>query len=246
MINIVLIEDDEKDIQKISDTLIPLGEFLSYDLHSFSSIELGKDYIVHSNVQLILLDLEFTLLRKTSIDLIDQIDPAIPIIIVSNLTHYQRQLSLRANVVSFIPKVKIDRLLVRSIAEVLCDKNHERPEPADFFFPANSFSEIPEAVSIADTRWIVLSSFREYSVHLTSGITKTIKSSTFRDVVQALKDQGISSLQPISRNQIVNTKYIGKVYLEDNSRVSLRLVGSDTYLHVGKNYTDTFREWYIE
>ncbi|MBR3392800.1 MAG: LytTR family transcriptional regulator DNA-binding domain-containing protein [Firmicutes bacterium] len=56
----------------------------------------------------------------------------------------------------------------------------------------------------------------------------------------------ISSLQPISRNQIVNTKYIGKVYLEDNSRVSLRLVGSDTYLHVGKNYTDTFREWYIE
>ena len=50
MINIVLIEDDEKDIQKISDTLIPLGEFLSYDLHSFSSIELGKDYIVHSNL----------------------------------------------------------------------------------------------------------------------------------------------------------------------------------------------------
>ena len=246
MINIVLIEDDEKDIRKISEILKPLGEFLSYELHSFSSIELGKNYIVHSNVQLILLDLEFTLLRKTSIALIDQTDKTIPIIIVSNLTHYQRQLSLQANVVCFIPKAKMDRLLVRSVAEVLCDKKHERPEPIDFFFPTGSFSEIPEAIPIADIRWIDLSSFREYSVHLTSGTTKIIKSSTFKDVVQALKDQAITSLQPISRNQIVNTQYIGKVYLEDNCRVSLRLVGSDNYLHVGKNYAETFREWYIE
>lgn len=116
MITIVLIEDNQQDINRITRALVPLQSVLPYNLRSFTSIENGKNFILHHNVQLVLLDLEFTLQKKTTIYLIDQISPEIPVLVVSNLTHYQRQLQLRANVVGFIPKAKIGDLLVRSIA----------------------------------------------------------------------------------------------------------------------------------
>ena len=207
MVTIVLIEDDEKDISLITEILQPLKGFLNYELKSFMKIEQGKEYIAHHNVQLVLLDLEFTLQRKTSLYLINQISPSVPIIVVSNLTHYQRQLRLRANV---------------------------------------SPSGIPEGFSIADIRWIELSAFREYEVHLTSGQVRKVASCTFKDLVKAIKDQDAADLQPISRFQIVNTNYIAKVYLQDNSRVTITLVGCNDEFHVGKNYAKLFRDWYIE
>ena len=245
MVTIVLIEDDEKDISLITEILQPLKGFLNYELKSFMKIEQGKEYIAHHNVQLVLLDLEFTLQRKTSLYLINQISPSVPIIVVSNLTHYQRQLRLRANVVAFIPKAKMKDLLVRSIAEVLCDIN-ETSRPADFLFPAVSPSGIPEGFSIADFRWLELYAFREYEVHLTSGQVRKVASCTFKDLVKAIKDQDAADLQPISRFQIVNTNYIAKVYLQDNSRVTITLVGCNDEFHVGKNYAKLFRDWYIE
>ena len=200
----------------------------------------------HRNVQLVLLDLEFTLQRKTSIYLIDQISPSIPIIVVSNLTHYQRQLCLRANVVAFIPKAKMKDLLVRSIAEILCERDGGSHRPLDFLFPGATSSDIPEGVTIVDIRWIELSSFREYEVHLTSGDVRKIASCAFRDLVKAIKEQDATDLQPISRYQIVNKNYFTKVHQADNKRVTISLVGCNEDFHVGKNYAQVFRDWYME
>ncbi len=245
MISIVLIEDDKKDIASITNLLQSIYDDYPYTLYSFTDIDQGKNFILGHEIQLVLLDLEFTSLNKTSIYLLDQVDPSVPVIIISNLTHYQRQLRFRANVVGFIPKAKMTSLLVRSVVETLNLKNNIF-KPIDFYFPTMTPTEVPEGITISDIRWIDLASFRKYDIHMISGQTRHLVSRSFKDVVLAIKEQGVSDLQPISRNQIINMNYIKKTYLEYNGRVTLQMVGCTEQFHVGKNYTQMFRDLYIE
>ena len=77
MITIVLIEDEERDIKHIRNVLVPLKSVVDYELITFQEIKDGLDYIGRHPVELILLDLEFTLANQSAIFSIDEINPLI-------------------------------------------------------------------------------------------------------------------------------------------------------------------------
>ena len=61
MITIVLIEDEEQDINHIRNVMVPLKEMVEYELVAFQDLKSGLNYILLHPVELVLLDLEFTL-----------------------------------------------------------------------------------------------------------------------------------------------------------------------------------------
>ena len=66
MITIVLIEDEERDIKHIRNVLVPLKDLVDYELIAFQEIKAGLDYIHLHHVELILCDLEFTMMKPLS------------------------------------------------------------------------------------------------------------------------------------------------------------------------------------
>ena len=242
--NIVLIEDDARDIEKITHALIPLGNVIPYHLFPFQSINAGRKEVQKGNIDLILLDLEFTLAKESTIYLIDQIDPNIPIIVVSNLIHYQRQLRLKVNVSGFVPKTQLNQL-VPSIIELLTSRNLIS-RPSDYIFPVSHKDSIPEAIEIRDILYIDVFGYKEYKIYYRGGTNSIIKSVNFKDLCQDISSKNIRELQPIARNQIINVNYIKEAHLEKNGRVSLTLIGVNNEFHVGKNYTNLFRDRYVD
>ena len=244
MITIVLIEDEERDIKHIRNVLVPLKSVVEYELITFQEIKAGLDYIGRHPVELILLDLEFTLANQSAIFSIDEINPRIPIIVVSHLSHYQRQLQLKTNVVGFVSKGYLEDQLVRSIFEVLCSKNIVK-RPSSFVFPASNGS-IGEEFNLSDILYIKIYVFSEYTIHKPDGTEIHKPSVSFSDLCKRIEESGATVLQPISRNTIINTNYISEVYVERNGRATITLLGCPEKFHVGKNYQGKFRNWYTE
>ena len=167
MITIVLIEDEEKDIERIENALVPLKKFIEYQLVSFQEIKTGFGYIQRHHVQLILLDLEFTLANESAIFAIDKLDSSIPVIVVSHLSHYQRQLQLKPNVVGFVSKGYLEDQLVRSIFEVLCSKNIVQ-RPTSFIFPGSK-GRLGQEFDLSEILYIKVYVYSEYIIHKTNG-----------------------------------------------------------------------------
>lgn len=244
MITIVLIEDEERDIKHIRNVLVPLKDLVDYELIAFQEIKAGLDYIHLHHVELILLDLEFTLTNETAIISIDKIDPSIPIIVVSHLSHYQRQLQLKSNVAGFISKGYLEDQLVRSIFEVLCSKNILK-RPSSFVFPGQR-GLIGEAFNISEIVYVKIYVYSEYTVHKQNGSEVRVSSIPFSELCEKIESSGATELQPISRNTIINTNYISEVLVERNGRVMISLLGCSEQFRVGKNYQKKFRSWYTE
>lgn len=243
MITIVQIDDEEKDIKRVADALHPLKKFMEYQLIHFTSLEAGLAYIRQQSVQLILLDLEFTLGNQSAIFAIDKIDPSIPIIVVSHLSHYQRQLQLKVNVAGFVPKALIEEQLVRSVMEVLSSKNLVA-RPTQFTFPPPRDGGIGQTFDLEEILYIKVYSFQEYTIFLANGQKVRRSSISFSELCKQIEDERITILQPISRNIIINTNYISEVTVLRNGRVSISMIGMEEELHVGKNYQMKFRDWY--
>lgn len=242
MFRILLIEDNEKDIERIRKALHSVG--FAYELTPYMKIEDGERYLREKSPELILLDLEFTLAKKTSIYLIDRISENTPIIVVSHLVHYQRQISLKKNVIGFVPKHKLEDRLVNAIKEAfVSEKKLEKPK--EYVFPTSKGSatmafDIEKILSIDMVRYKV------YDVRLHTGETiENVKSVSFSELCMDLKKRNITDLQPISRNQIINCNYIRDVGVEKNGRVSLWLVGRKERYSVGKNYQEEMKEKYL-
>lgn len=243
MITIVQIDDDPKDIQRVSDALSPLGMYMKYQLVHFTSLEEGLAYIRQHSTQLVLLDLEFTVGNKSAIFAIDKMDPSIPILVVSHLSHYQRQLQLKVNVAGFVPKALIEDQLVRSIIEIFSSKNLVA-RPSQFTFPPPHGVGIGQTFDLEEILYIKVYSFQEYTIFLSNGQKVRRSSISFSDLCKRIEDEKIIILQPISRNIIINTNYISDVTVLRNGRVNISLIGMEEELHVGKNYQMKFRDWY--
>ena len=242
MITIVLIEDEEQDINHIRNVMVPLKEMVEYELVAFQDLKSGLNYILLHPVELVLLDLEFTLSNESAIFSIDKIDPAIPIIVVSHLSHYQRQLRLKTNVVGFISKGYLEDMLVRSIFEVLCSKNILK-RPSTFVFPGQR-GLLGEAFNLSDIVYVKIYVYGEYTLQKRNGTEVHVSSIPFSELCEKIKTDGATELQPISRNTIINTNYISDVFVERNGRVMISLLGCSIPFRVGKNYQKKFRSWY--
>lgn len=244
MINIVLIEDEEKDIKHIQNVLLSLKDTIDYELFTFQDIKAGLVYIQQHSVQLILLDLEFTLTKESALFYIDQINPAIPVIVVSHLSHYQRQLQLKANVGGFVSKGYLEDQLVRSIIEVLSSKKIVQ-RPSSFVFPG-ARGLAGRAFDLSEILFVKVYVYEEYMVHRPNGTEVKVASLPFTELCKRIKSDGIVELQPISRNKIINTNYISEALLDRSGRVMISLLGYPEPFKVGPTYQKKFRMWYTE
>ncbi len=238
----VIIDDNPEDIKRISKALQPLKTVLPYRLFSFTSVEQCNIHI-DKQTDLILLDLEFASLKTTSIYFIDQFDPSIPILIISHLTHYQRQLALKANIAGFVPKHRMDELLIPTIMSILLK---DQPRAETLVVPTSSHKEVSKGFPIKDIRYIEIISYLNYKIVFVDKNSVTVRSLPFQQLCSEIKKQGIAELQPVSRNQIINTNYIKDVYITKNGRLAISMVGVPTPFVVGKNYASYFRSWYLE
>lgn len=242
MINIVLIEDEEKDIRFIQDVLLPLKKTIDYELIPFQDIKTGLVYIQQHSVQLILLDLEFTLTNESAIFYIDQINPLIPIIVVSHLSHYQRQLQLKANVVGFVSKGYLADQLVRSIIEILSSKKIVH-RPTSFVFPGRK-GLAGRAFDLSEILFIKVYVYEEYIIHKPDTKEIMVASLPFSELCKKIESDGIVELQPISRNRIINTNYISEVLIDRSGRVMISLLGYPESMKIGPTYQNKFKSWY--
>ena len=125
------------------------------------------------------------------------------------------------------------------IRQVLSPRNAS--EPDSVIFPASARDGVNEGVPIHKISYIVLTGRGRYDIHLTTGKVLSLRSVLFRDLLRALKEQNITSLRPLSRNEIININYISKITKSPNGRLSVTVIGHDEYpFHVGAGYEKFF------
>lgn len=245
MFSIVMIDDVDKDIKKVSEALKPLANTISYTFEAYTNMAEGRKALLAEKVDLLLLDLEFSSDKEMSISLLDQISPRIPVIIVSNLTHYQRQLQLKINVIGFISKARAEEQLIPMIFELLIAKRMIKRRD-ELVFPQEKGNGITQTFIVKNIVWIELVKFKEYAVHMKDGGVSVLTSISFDKLCREIKDRGIFTLTPATRFVIVNTEYLKEVYIAKNGRLIIKLLGTDIEFTVAQKYAWSFRGWYLE
>ena len=240
MINILLIEDDMRDAGRIISLLnSSLAGKYDYSLLHKSGTNEALACIEESAPDLILMDLEIKNENQTTLGLLNLIPDTIPIIVISHLSHYQKPSLRHGNVLDFVPKANLDDRLADRIRQVLSPRNAS--EPDSVIFPASARDGVNEGVPIHKISYIVLTGRGRYDIHLTTGKVLSLRSVLFRDLLRALKEQNITSLRPLSRNEIININYISKITKSPNGRLSVTVIGHDEYpFHVGAGYEKFF------
>ena len=241
MITILLIEDDDRDAAKIKNALHALDIDTEYSLVLLNSIAKAIPYLETKQPDLILLDLEMREEKTTTLNLLDRIDQKIPIIIISNLLHYQKPSLKYQNVRDFISKKHLDKRLPNCILQILFPSKNR--EPDKIVFPTRKKTHVAESFPIYKISFIELIKRDEYNVYFTSGNIFTIKSVSFKDLIQSLQSHHIYSLRPVSRNEIININYISYIGRNISGRIELTLVGYPKRpFHPGKQWAQYFEE----
>lgn len=245
MMQFVLLEDSYQDAQIIQGFLEQLKQLLPHKLFHFDDLNNGLKHIKSQPVDLLLLDLEFTVENMTAASVIDEIPNTIPILIVSHLTHYQKPLSLKMNVKGFINKENLSTSLVPSIKRIYGLNTTNLKRPKELVFPAIKNTHIPEAFPVRDIRYIDFQNRKEYTIYLVDGTSKTIYSVPFSALCQLIIKQKIDSLCPVNKNQIINIDYIKSVQKMDNSRLEVELVNLPRLkFHVGPKHQKPFEMFF--
>lgn len=224
MMHFVLLEDSSEDAKNIIDILDKQQSFLPHKLKHFSDLRTGLQYIQNHPVDLLLLDLEFTVENMTASYIIDDIPDTIPILIVSHLNHYQKPLSLKINVKGFISKNNLSASLISSIKKIFGLESTALHSVKQFVFPASNNTDVSEAIDIRDIRYIEFRNRKIYTIYLIDGTTKIIHSVAFNEICTQLEKQNITTLCPVNKNQIINIDYIKEVEKLDNSRIKITLI----------------------
>ena len=155
------------------------------------------------------MDLEMKEENQTTLGIIEQVPGSIPIIVISHLSHYQKPSLRHGNVCDFVPKSNLDDRLISRILQVLSPKNGSEPE--SIIFPAVMKGEISESILIYKISYIYLVGRGRYEIHFSDGRILPLRSVLFKELLRQLKDQHIVSLQPVSRNEIVNVNHISRI-----------------------------------
>lgn len=245
MKHIVLIDDSRKDAREIKSILTKLPQDTPYEFRHFLNLQKGLQHIHSHPVDLLLLDLEFTKMNVTATFFVDNIPPTIPILIVSNLSHYQKPLSLKTNVKGFINKSHLSIDLLTFVQKNLRLLDTSTDIKKKFVFPSPNINHISEAVILSEIRYIEFSNKNTYTIHLTNGTTKNIVSLPFFKICALLDKQNIDYLLPITKNQIINLNYISSISKSKNGRYKIQLVNlPEEEFHVGKIHEEDLQAYF--
>ena len=237
MKNILIIDDSENDIKMIKDTLAPLSAKQECNLFASNN---PADYprydaLTNHQVDLLILDLEFTNSNISSITYVDDFPYDVPIIIVIHLQHYQHLLQSKLNVKGFVPKSVVKERLLPLAESVLFDQRSSASEEV-FQFPSSG-NTVPFVKKTSQIRFLELIKRGVYCIHLTDGNTLEIPSGSFRKLVHALDKQYIKNLHPVCRGEVINVNYIKSIKRDDDGRIEIYLINLPTHpFHVGKQY----------
>ena len=170
-----------------------------------------------------MLDLEFTSENRSAVSIIDDLPIELPIIIISNLSHFQKSLSSKINIQRFISKENMNTELLPYVLKSLGISNLTESQSKEFIFPAANSKYISESVNVNNIRYI---EFREkkYKAYMIDGSCRTIYSLPFRDICNLLLTGGFSTLRPVTKNQIINIDHIRTISKADNGRIEITLI----------------------
>ena len=224
MKQIVLIEDSAIDTLEITNLLTKISEKIPYSLKHFYDLDLGFQYITSNKVDLLLLDLEFTSENRSAVSIIDDLPIELPIIIISNLSHFQKSLSSKINIQRFISKENMSIDLLPYVLKSLRISNLTESQSKEFIFPAANSKYISESVKVNNIRYIEFRDRKIYKAYMIDGSCRTIYSLPFRDICNLLLTGGFSNLRPVTKNQIINTDHIRTISKADNGRIEITLI----------------------
>lgn len=245
MITILLVEDNTKDAKRIS-ALLDASLSIHYKftlIHKTGTVE-ALSYLSDSSPDLILMDLEMKEENQTTLGIIEQVPGSIPIIVISHLSHYQKPSLRHGNVFDFVPKSNLDDRLISRILQVLSPKNGSEPE--SIIFPAVIKGDVSESIPIYKISYIHLVGRGRYEIHLSDNRILLLRSVLFKELLRQLKEQHIVSLQPVSRNEIVNINHISRIKRTPAGRIELTILGADDHpFNIGKEYERFFEEEFM-
>ena len=143
-----------------------------------------------------------------------------------------------------LKKVSRGLYLVPAISHILFPTNHSLP--TDVVFPPASPNGINESVTIHTIRFIEKIGKRAYKIHRTDSTAITISSISFSSLCETIEKQGVVVLQPVSRNEIINTSCIRSIYRTEKGRIEITLVHlPERIFHVGKKYESYFCKHFL-
>ena len=244
MKRILLIEDDLHDAKKVISLLSSSPYHSQLEVEHSASLKNAREYLTANVPDLVLLDLEFTDENTSSIHLLQDFLISAPVIILSHLSHYQNTLIQYVDVKTFIRKTDISIYLLPAVARILFPAQDTGPE--DVVFPPYGSTGINESVTVRAIRFIEKTGKRTYTVYRTDSTVLTISSVSFASLCNTIRKQGITLLQPVSRNEIINTSCIARIYRTEKGRIELILINlSDRVFHVGKKYSEYFMDHFL-
>lgn len=244
MLRIVLIEDSTEDAQNIYHTLLSLPACLSFsssDFRHFADLQQGIRYVQEHPTDLLLLDLEFSLLDSTAIPFLKDIPNSIPILIVSHLNHYQHSSFQGYNIHGFVSKNRLSIDLPSAIQKIFQPR---LSSPTEVFFPPASSSQVGCKFDISQIRYIDFHFRKVYTLHFSNQKCQSINSISFGSFCKQLEKDGIQNLRPISRNQIINTDHILSIKKDTHARPVITLLGyPDLPFTINDNYIKNIQEF---
>lgn len=238
MKNILILDDSDEDIRLIIETLSPI--LSKHECNLFSSNSPSDFYrfdeMTNHQIDLLILDLEFTNSNISSITYVDDFPYDIPIIIVSHLQHYQHILQSKLNVKGFVPKSALKDSLLPLVDSVLFGQRYSTAEEVFRFPPCrNAIAAYTEKTS--QIQFFELVKRDLYHISLTNGNNLEIHSGSFQRVALELRKQKIKNLHPVCRGVVINVNYIKSIKRDNDGRIEIYLINLPSVpFHVGKQY----------
>ncbi len=244
MKKILLIEDDPNDVKKVESILNEMQVRLPNSLMILNHSKDVIPYLDKNTPDLILMDLEIQSESTTTLPLLEKIASSIPIIVTSHLNHYQKPSLRHINVIDFVSKQRLEDQLEDSILRAFRARKNGSAEM--FTFPVRSVHEIEEKLLVYNIAYIELDQRDHYRVHMVDHTVLPVHSVSFRKLLHAFRDQNILSLQPVSRNEIINVNNIEKIYKNSSGRIELELIGfPERVFRPGRQWASAFQDLYL-
>ncbi len=197
---------------------------ISFDIYSVHSLSDLKRQVNQDSFDLLMIDIEFEAEGTSSIGLLETFPATLPIIIVSNLTHYEKVLSLLLNVIGFVPASQITAYLPFLLKQLFIGFSTGIDQEM-FSFPVSKNASIENPYQTSRIRYILHTGRQHYRITFTDNEVCEITSSPVYVIRSALKKQGIKTIVPLSQNEFVNINLIKSIYKRRDGRYVVRLIG---------------------
>ncbi len=216
---------------------------LSFDTVCVHSLKELETVLCQSSFDLLTLDLGFESEGSSSISLIEKLPSGLPIIIISNLSHYRQSLIVKKNIRGFILKSAAERELPLLLEQLYLKRTIPLDEEKFFFPSSDSGKDCRPSFSTDYIRYIYHLGRRNYEITFVDGTRTELHSSTVAAVRSALQEQHTRAIVPISQNEFVNITLIKSIRKRRDGRIEIRLIGEPDKPHIISNFfADPFKK----